>query len=286
MTLLNTRQALVQRTLQWRVAGEKIALVPTMGALHEGHMTLVRTARRQADRVVVSIFVNPTQFAPHEDFDQYPRQLEQDARLALEAGADTIYAPAVSEMYPTGDATRITVSGVSEPMEGTYRPHFFTGVATVVARLLIHVAPDLAFFGEKDFQQLQVVRRMVTDLALPVTIIGVPTVREADGLAMSSRNAYLSDFDRAKAPIIYQQLCQIHQSLLSGKDFMPLQQDAVTALTAAGFDQPDYLDLRRSDDLSPLPRLDGGAARLLIAVRLGKTRLIDNIDVTSSDEAV
>lgn len=281
MAILETRIALQQRAAQWRKEQAKIALVPTMGALHEGHLTLIRTARQQAERVIISIFVNPTQFAPHEDFAQYPRQLEQDTRLAMEAGADVVYAPIATEIYPAGDSTRITVSGVSAPMEGQFRPHFFTGVATVVARLLIHAMPDLAFFGEKDFQQLQVVRRMVTDLALPMQIIGVPTMREADGLALSSRNVYLSPTERAAAPLIYAQLNEIAAGLRGGHDFAPLQQRALEKLMASGFDQPDYLDLRQADDLAPLSRWTGEAARLLIAVRLGKTRLIDNIAVTA-----
>ena len=279
MNIFNTLSDLRHQNANWRMASEKIALVPTMGALHDGHLTLIRAAKEMADRVVVSVFVNPTQFAPHEDFDQYPRQLERDAALAAEAGADAIYAPAASQIYPAGDATRVSVSGVSAPMEGTFRPHFFTGVATVVARLLIHAGPDLALFGEKDFQQLQVVRRMVQDLGLPVEIVGVETVREADGLALSSRNVYLSAAERQVAPMIHQQLTALKQALQAGADFAPLQKQAIETLQQAGFDNPDYLDFRLTEDLSPLERLGDQPARLLIAVRLGKTRLIDNIAV-------
>jgi pantoate--beta-alanine ligase len=284
MTILTILSDIRHQAANWRMAAERIALVPTMGALHDGHLTLIRAARKQADRVVVSIFVNPTQFAPHEDFDQYPRQLDKDATLAFAAGADAIYAPLADEIYPSGDVTRITVTGVSESMEGQFRPHFFTGVATVVARLLIHVCPDIALFGEKDFQQLQVIRRMVGDLALPVEIIGVETVREADGLAMSSRNVYLSQQERAVAPQIFQKLSNLATALQKGAAFSPRQATAIAGLEKVGFNRPDYLDFRQSDNLIALDRLGHQAARLLIAVRLGKTRLIDNIPVIPHHE--
>ena len=241
------------RIAAWRAAGQRIGLVPTMGALHPGHLSLVDAVRSRADKAVVSIFVNPTQFAPHEDFDRYPRNLESDAKK-LDGRADLIFAPTVKEMYPEGFATRIEVGGPSEGLETEFRPHFFGGVATVVAKLLIAAMPDVAVFGEKDWQQLQVIRRLVTDLALPIEILGAPILREADGLAMSSRNAYLKPRERAIAG-------KMNVILRGAKDV----EQATRALLEAGFDSVDYVAIR-----------DG---RILAAARIGGTRLIDNMAI-------
>jgi pantoate--beta-alanine ligase len=240
----------------WREAGQRVGLVPTMGALHAGHLSLVDAIRSGTDRVVVSIFVNPAQFAPHEDFDRYPRTLDADA-AQLGDKADLIFAPTVSEMYPTGFATRIEVGGLSEGLETDFRPHFFSGVATVVAKLLIVAMPDVAIFGEKDWQQLQVIRRLVTDLALPVEIMGAPILREADGLAMSSRNAYLKPREREVAG-------RMNLILRNATD----AEQAKRALHDAGFDSVDYVAIR-----------DG---RILAAARIGGTRLIDNMEIPPS----
>lgn len=279
LSIVRTAAALRAVLAPWRRAGERIGFVATLGALHRGHAVLVEQARAGADRVVVSVFVNPTQFAPNEDFARYPRTEAADAALLERVGAHVLYAPAVEEIYPPGDATRVTVAGLTEPMEGAIRPHFFAGVATVCARLFCQVQPDATWFGEKDYQQLLVVRRMVRDLGLGIEVIGVPTVREPDGLALSSRNAYLSAAERAAAPALHRTLLQVAAGLHGGGTMEALRPDAVRALAAAGFEAPDYLDLRDAGTLAPLDRLDSAPARLLVAARLGATRLIDNIPV-------
>ena len=251
-------------------------MVPTMGALHDGHVSLVREARRHADHVVVSIFVNPTQFAPHEDFDAYPRTLDADLAKLRDAAA-IVFAPNAREMYPQGHATAITVGGPSAGLETDFRPHFFAGVATVVAKLLIAAMPDIAVFGEKDYQQLQVVRQMVRDLALPVRIIGAPTLREADGLAMSSRNAYLSADERKVAATLNRILRDAIAQAGNG-DLRAAEAAAESALVAAGFDSVDYVAIRDAESLSVIERLDR-PARILAAAKIGKTRLIDNMAV-------
>jgi pantoate--beta-alanine ligase len=268
-----------------RAAGGTIALVPTMGALHAGHLELVKAARRHASHVVVSVFVNPTQFAPHEDFDRYPRQLEQDSAMLASVGADLIYAPAATDMYPPGDSTWVTVSGITDHFEGAFRPHFFAGVASVVSRLLIHCQPDMALFGEKDFQQLQVITKMMRDLGLPVEIIGVPTVREADGLAMSSRNAYLSPGERAAAAALPQAMFAMRDALVGGARIDAAIDQARGALSAAGFWPIDYCGPADVTTLTPIETgtvqaHDFGSIRLLFAAWLGKTRLIDNCGLT------
>jgi pantoate--beta-alanine ligase len=254
----------------------RIGMVPTMGALHDGHVSLVREARRHADHVVVSIFVNPTQFAPHEDFDAYPRTLDADL-AKLGSAAAIVFAPNAREMYPQGHATAITVGGPSAGLETDFRPHFFAGVATVVAKLLIAAMPDIAVFGEKDYQQLQVVKQMVRDLALPVRIIGAPTLREADGLAMSSRNAYLSADERKVAATLNRIL---KDAIVRGGngDLRAAEAAAESALVAAGFDSVDYVAIRDAESLSVIERLDR-PARILAAAKIGKTRLIDNMAV-------
>jgi len=268
----------------WRAAGETVGLVPTMGALHEGHLSLARLARSRVDRVVVSIFVNPTQFAPHEDLDAYPRREAADIAALAAEPCDMVFAPTPEEMYPRGFATAITVAGVSAPMDGAARPHHFGGVATVVAKLLIQCAPDVAVFGEKDYQQLQVIRRLTADLDIPVEIIGAPIVRDADGLALSSRNAYLSPQERPIAGKLNLILKEATQALTKGATVVQVEAQGLAALTAAGFSSVDYFDVRDAATLETLTEVPKtpGAARVFVAARLGKTRLIDNMAVSSS----
>lgn len=262
----------------WRKAGDKIALVPTMGALHEGHLSLVKLAIDKADRTVVSIFVNPGQFAPHEDFDAYPRDEKTDARQLGALGTDLIFAPAREEVYPDGFATKVEVSGLTEGLCGRSRPHFFGGVATVVAKLLLQCLPDIAIFGEKDYQQLLVIKRLVRDLDIPVRILDGPTVREDDGLAMSSRNEYLSATDRAKAPLLYQTITDAARILAGGAEVAIALEAAYGTLADAGF-EVDYLEVRNADDLSPVAGTVEEPARVFAAAFLGGTRLIDNIAI-------
>ena len=262
----------------WREAGEIIALVPTMGALHAGHMTLVEAARQKADRVVASIFVNPLQFGPNEDLDRYPRQEAEDAALLEHHGTDLLWLPTADQLYPPGFATSITVSGISERWDGAARPGHFAGVATVVAKLFTAVRPDLAFFGEKDFQQLAVIRRMEADLGLGVAVHGVPTVRDADGLALSSRNAYLSTDERARALALPQALDQAREAILGGEPVPAALDDAKRKLSDAGFGRIDYVALVDSATLEPL-ETPAGEMRLIAAAVIGTTRLIDNIRV-------
>lgn len=258
-----------------------LALVPTMGALHEGHLTLVREARRQAAHVAVSIFVNPRQFGANEDLDAYPRQLAQDSALLRAEGVALLWAPDAAAMYPAGYATNVSVSGVSEGLCGGTRPGHFDGVATVVCKLFNQVRPDLALFGEKDWQQLAVIRRMARDLDLvrPQVdrIIGVPTVREADGLAMSSRNAYLTPAERAAAACLPAAMKAAIARIAAGQAISDALADLVAALLAGGFAGVDYAELRDADSLAPLAARGTGPARLLVAARIGKARLIDNM---------
>jgi len=264
----------------WREAGQSIALVPTMGALHVGHMALVDAARAVADRVVASIFVNPLQFGPSEDLDRYPRQEAEDARLLEHHGCDLLWMPTAAQIYPPGFATTVSVSGVSEHWDGAARPGHFAGVATVVAKLFTAVRPDMAFFGEKDFQQLAVIRRMTTDLGLGVTIHGVETVRDADGLALSSRNAYLSADERARALALPQALKRAREAILGGEPVERALNDAKRQLGEAGFSQIDYFALVDSATLEPLD-VPSGEMRLIAAAVIGTTRLIDNVRVIS-----
>ncbi|HXO02753.1 MAG TPA: pantoate--beta-alanine ligase [Stellaceae bacterium] len=262
----------------WRTAGERVGLVPTMGALHAGHLALVASAQAQCRRVVVSIFVNPKQFGPREDFSSYPRPEADDLAKLGRAGADLAYIPAVGEIYPAGFATTITVGGPSDGLCGAHRPGHFDGVATVVAKLLIQAAPDAAFFGEKDYQQLMVVRRMTQDLNLPVEIVGVPTVREADGLALSSRNVYLSAEERRLAPDLNRVMRETVSAIARGAAPAPTLQRAIATLNERGL-VVEYLELRDAATLAPLADTPTRAARLLAAVHLGRTRLIDNLPV-------
>lgn len=264
----------------WKRQGERVGFVPTMGALHEGHLSLVTLAKARADRVAVSIFVNPTQFGPNEDFEAYPRTEARDAELLAGVGCDLVFAPNAAEMYPQGFATTITVSGVSEPLDGQARPGHFAGVATVVTKLLNQCGPDVAVFGEKDYQQLQVIRRFVRDLDIPVEILGGPTARAEDGLALSSRNAYLSADERAKAPALAQALTHAAARLNDGARVDAVEAEAVATLSAAGFGKVDYVEVRGAEDLARLgPGPIAGPARILAAAFLGRTRLIDNMAV-------
>jgi len=249
-----------------------------MGALHEGHLTLVRAGLARVDRVIASVFVNPTQFGPNEDFAAYPRREAEDAALLAGAGASGLFAPAVAEMYPPGASTMVSVAGLSEGLCGDVRPGHFAGVATIVTKLLLQALPDIALFGEKDYQQLQVIRRLVRDLDIPVEVVGVPTVREADGLALSSRNAYLTAEDRAIAPAIHRVMTAIAAALGQGAEPRAQEDWGKAQLLAAGFASVDYLEVRGADDLQPLERLDR-PARIIVAARLGKARLIDNLGV-------
>lgn len=270
-------QTLRTRLRDWRQAGLRIGFVPTMGNLHPGHHSLVALARQHADRVVASVFVNPTQFGPSEDFSRYPRTPEQDAAGLHVAGCDALWLPTVEEMYPYGvqRAVAVRVPGVTEVLEGAHRPGHFDGVATVVARLFNQVQPDVAVFGRKDFQQLAVIRYLAADLAFPVEIVAAPTLREADGLAMSSRNQYLSVQERAIAPVIHATLLRMRDALRAGVARSQVESDAEAALRAAGL-VPDYAAIRRPD-LSETDDASGPRVAL-IAARLGRTRLIDNLE--------
>ena len=269
--------ALREQVRDWRRTGLKVAMVPTMGALHDGHISLVRIGLEQADRCVVSIFVNPTQFAPKEDLDKYPRQLARDLDRLRDAGAHLAFTPGVSEMYPAGFATKISVGGPSSGLETDFRPSFFDGVATVVAKLFLQAAPDCAVFGEKDYQQLCVVRQLCRDLDLPVEIIGAPTVRDADGLAMSSRKAYLGEAELGIARKLNVILRGTAAALSTGADEAGATDAAAKALVSAGFQKVDYVAARASVTLAPWQR--GHDGRLLAAAWLGATRLIDNVDI-------
>lgn len=277
--------AVRHRVRTWRSAGETVGLVPTMGDLHRGHLALVDEARARADRVVVSIFVNPLQFGPGEDYTAYPRMLEHDRDRLAERGVDLVFAPATETLYPGGSEhnVRITVPGLDEILCGADRPGHFAGVATVVAKLFNIVTPDIAAFGEKDYQQLLLIRRLVRDLDFAVDIVGVPTVREPDRLALSSRNSYLTEDERRVAPVLNEVLRGVAARLVAGeRDFGRIEADATAELEAAGF-APRYVAIRRAEDLSH-PRADEAASalRVLAAAQLGRARLIDNVAVTPS----
>ncbi|MDE2487564.1 MAG: pantoate--beta-alanine ligase [Alphaproteobacteria bacterium] len=278
--IVRTVAELRARVMAWRAAGELVGLAPTMGALHEGHLSLIRLAKTHAHRAVASLFVNPTQFGPNEDFEAYPRSEARDAELLASVGCDLLYAPSVSEMYPQGFATTVSVRGVSEPLDGAARPGHFAGVATVVTKLLLRCGPDLAVFGEKDYQQLQVIRRLVRDLDIPVEILGAPTARAEDGLALSSRNAYLTADERSAAPELHRALAAAVEQLHAGRSAAAVEADAMDRLKAAGFSRVDYVEVRAVDDLARLgPGPVPGPARILGAAVLGKARLIDNLAV-------
>jgi len=267
------------RVAAWRRAGDTVGLIPTMGSLHEGHLTLVRVAKKDNARAIATLFVNPTQFGPKEDLAAYPRDEAADRRLLGEAKADLLFAPDVAEMYPQGFATTVSVAGLTENLCGPHRPGHFAGVATIVCKLLNQAQADRAYFGQKDFQQLQVVRRMARDLDIATEIVGVPTVREADGLAMSSRNRYLSPDERQKAATLPQLLRQAANNLADGREAAGDIETIRRGLADAGFRQIDYVTLADSRTLQPLARASG-QSRLFAAAWLGRTRLIDNWPVT------
>ena len=279
MQIIRRLEQLAPALAVLRSGGEKLALVPTMGALHAGHMALVAEARRRAKRVVATIFVNPLQFGANEDLERYPRPEQADAEMLAQNGCDLLWIPAVDEIYPAGFATRINVAALSERWEGEARPGHFDGVATVVAKLLLSVRPDVALFGEKDFQQLAVIRRMAADLARGVEIAGVPTVRDADGLALSSRNAYLSADERRSAEALPTALNNAATAIRSGDPVSAALAAARQSLADAGFTRIDYVALVDAASLEPLDGPDG-AMRLIAAATIGTTRLIDNIAVS------
>ena len=272
--------ALRQTVGGWRAAGQRVGLVPTMGAIHEGHLALARAARAECNQVVASLFVNPKQFGPSEDFAAYPRDEAADRAAFARGGVDLVFAPSVEEMYPEGFATTVQVGGPSQGMDGAHRPGHFDGVTTVVSKLLLQCLPDAAYFGEKDYQQLTVVKRLARDLDIPVRIEGVPTVREADGLALSSRNVYLSPQERQVAPLLYRVLHDTAAALTQAPEKVADALAGGTAALTADRFAVDYFELRDSETLAPMPRLTA-PARLLVAARLGRTRLIDNIPVIS-----
>lgn len=260
-----------------RMQGHSIGLVPTMGALHDGHLSLVRYAKERVGAVVVTLFVNPKQFAPTDDLATYPRNEQADADLLTGEGAALLFAPDISEVYPEGHATSVSVAGITEVLEGEYRPGFFNGVATVVSKLFLQAQPDMAVFGEKDYQQLQVIKRMTADLNIPVHIEGAPTIREVDGLAMSSRNAYLTAEERAIAPVLYKTLNELAEKARDGGNLLRAQAVAEKALLDAGFESVDYITVRDAATLGDWTH--GTEGRALAAAKLGKARLIDNIAV-------
>lgn len=278
----STVKDLRARVARWRRAGETVALIPTMGALHDGHLELVRIAKKRCDRAVTSIFVNPAQFAPTEDFDKYPRTFEDDLAKLRTVGGDLVWAPHRDEMYPDGFATRVVPAGAAEGLETDFRAHFFGGVATVCCKLFTQVLPDIAIFGEKDYQQLCVIRQMVRDLNLPLVIVPGKTVREADGLAMSSRNRYLSADERQRAVTIHHVINKVAEAAAKGRGVEKAITDGRATLSAAGFGPIDYLEVRDAETLKDWDRKAGRPGRVLAAAWLGKTRLIDNVAVEAA----
>lgn len=266
-------------TRRWHAAGDKVALVPTMGALHEGHISLLRTGKQRAQRTITSIFVNPTQFAPNEDFDKYPRTWDDDLRILAAAGCDAVWAPTVKEMYPEGFDTFVEPGGAAKGLETNFRPAFFRGVTTVCCKLFGQTQADAAVFGEKDFQQLAVVTQMVRDLNLPIEIVPAPTVREADGLAMSSRNRYLAAEQRTRAATLFRVISDIADAAKAGGDIEGALGEGQRRIAAAGFGKIDYLVVRDAATLGPYDRASKRPGRVLVAAWLGQTRLIDNIAV-------
>jgi pantoate--beta-alanine ligase len=278
VSVVRSLEPLRAQVQAWRAAGESVALIPTMGALHRGHLELVRLAKARCVRAVASIFVNPAQFAPHEDFDRYPRDEAGDLAKLASVGCDLVWGPDRSQMYPDGFATKVVPDGAAEGLESDFRPQFFAGVATVCCKLFTQVGPDIAVFGEKDYQQLAVVRQMVRDLDLPLKIVGAETVREADGLAMSSRNAYLSAEERRIAPLLHRTIADVARAAAGRADVAAAVAGGKAALAAAGF-KADYLEVRDAETLRPASPDAGRPLRVLVAAWLGKTRLIDNVAV-------
>lgn len=276
--ILRTLGDLRAETTKWQAAGERIGIVPTMGALHDGHLSLVEAAKKDCDRVIVTIFVNPMQFNNPDDLENYPRTEHEDARKLERFDIDVLYVPDGPQMYPDGFATTVTVTGLTDVLCGAHRPGHFDGVATVVAKLFLQTSATDAYFGEKDFQQLQIVRRMARDLDIPITVHGCTTIREIDGLAMSSRNLLLSDRARVKAPALNEEMDRIAEEMTRGTPFSELQQDAIRRIENAGFTKVEYLEVRANDNLELLDT-PVRPARLLAAAWLAGVRLIDNISV-------
>lgn len=277
MRILDSLPALRSFVKENRTAGKTVSFVPTMGALHDGHIELARQGLARADICIPYIFLNPKQFAPSEDLAAYPKTLDADLEKLRVVNADAVYLPRAEDIYPDGFVTKITLGGVALPLEGEHRPVMFEGVATVVAKMLLQCLPDIALFGEKDWQQLQVIKQMVRDLDIPVEILGIPTVREADGLALSSRNAYLTAGERAIAPKLHETLQAMASRVGAGDDAGTVERDAAASLLQAGFHSVDYITIRDADTL--LPARGRENLRVLAAARLGKARLIDNIAV-------
>jgi pantoate--beta-alanine ligase len=276
--IIRTLVELRSKVAGWKAAGESVAVVPTMGALHQGHLSLVRAAKEACDRVIVTIFINPKQFNNPDDYKNYPRTEEEDARKLIALKADIVYVPDGDQMYPNGFATTVSVEGITQGLCGAHRAGHFDGVATIVTKLFTQTQADKAFFGEKDYQQLQVVTRLARDLDLPIEVIGCPTIREEDGLAMSSRNLLLSDRARTWAPELHRAMEEMSEGLLAGGDLETLRAAAVSRVERAGFTQVEYLDLRSADQLELMTTPDR-PARLLAAAWLAGVRLIDNIAV-------
>jgi pantoate--beta-alanine ligase len=280
LAIVRTVKTLREAIAPWRAGGKRVALAPTMGALHAGHLSLIQIAKAQAEVVVASLFVNPLQFAPSEDFAAYPRDEVRDAALLAQVGCDLLYCPTSEEMYGPGFQTEIRLHKIAQDLEGAIRPDHFAGVATVVAKLLLQTSADVAVFGEKDYQQFQLVRQLVRDLDFPTQIIPAPIVRAEDGLALSSRNAYLTAEQRRIAPALFAALVAAKAALARGEDTRKVERGAREHLLAAGFDAVDYVETRSTEGFEPLPPGPAGErARLLAAARLGRTRLLDNIEV-------
>lgn len=286
LTTVHTVADLRAQVSEWRAAGLKIALVPTMGALHDGHISLTQLARTYADRVIVSVFVNPTQFGPTEDFAAYPRTLPADQKILADAGVELCFAPSVEEMYPAGFATRLHIDNLTDMLCGAARPGHFDGMAQIVTKLLLQALPDIALFGEKDYQQLMVIKRFVTDLNIPVEIIGGPIHRETDGLAMSSRNRYLSPDERKTATTLSQVLSSIAERASRGDAIEPLLETGRQQIASVGFDPVDYLEIRDAENLELLHGKIDRPARVFVAARLGKARLIDNMAIIPANTAL
>ncbi len=281
LEIVRTVISLRKRIALWRETGQRIGLVPTMGALHGGHFSLVKFSLEFADKTIVTLFVNPKQFGPNEDLNIYPKDETKDFEALEKLGADLVFVPEIEEMYPDGSITTISLPGIGDLLEGEFRPGFFDGVATVVCKLLVQTFPDYAFFGEKDFQQLAIIKQMAKDLDLPVEIIGCPTIRESDGLALSSRNAYLSSDERKIAPAFYDVLNQMLEKILAGEPIKETIEGAKLRLFEEGFSKIDYIVVCESSSLEDINYL-GNGGHILGAVWLGKTRLIDNIKIKSS----
>ena len=278
MEVVRTIAELRQHTSRWRIAGQTIGLIPTMGALHKGHLSLIKLAQGKCDRVIATIFVNPRQFLPNEDFDEYPRNEESDIQKLIEMGVDLLFAPKASEMYQPDASTTVVISKLTDCLCATSRPGFFDGVGTVVTKLLIQALPDLAIFGEKDYQQLLVIKRLTRDLDIPVEIIGAPTIREADGLAVSSRNVYLSQTNRETASKVFEILKKTATAIALRNDVLAACKEARKELILAGLSEIDYFEARHSETLELIQNFENNG-RLFAAVWLGSTRLIDNLEI-------